>query len=94
MTIMDNKKINDPVAVLHSYSGPLREYRLKRRCSFFDLASELSLPLKALTDIEQRNVLNEEPKILKQWVQQLESVLGPSVPLAPPVPAFLRGGAK
>ncbi len=91
---MDNKKINDHVAVLHSYASRLREYRATRRCSIFELASELSLPLKALTDIEQRNVLNEEPKILKQWVQQLESVLGPSVPLTSPVPAFLRGGAK
>ena len=89
-----DKKTNDYTTTLYRYSGPLRKYRLKRRCSFFDLASELGLPLKALTDIEQCNVLNEEPKILKQWVQQLESVLGPSVTLAPPVPAFLRGGAK
>ena len=89
-----DKKTNDYTTTLYRYSGPLRKYRLKRRCSFFDLASELGLPLKALTDIEQRNVLNEEPKILKQWVQQLESVLGPSVPLTSPVPAYLRGGAK
>ena len=89
-----DKKTNDYTTTLYRYSGPLREYRLKRRCSFFDLASELGLPLKALTDIEQLNAMHEEPHILKQWVQQLESVLGPSVPLAPPVPAFLRGGAK
>ncbi len=91
---MDNKKINDHVAVLHSYASRLREYRLARRCSIFELARELELPLKVLTDIEQLNAMHEEPHILKQWVQQLESVLGPSVPLAPPVPAFLRGGAK
>jgi len=60
-----DKKTNDYTTTLYRYSGPLREYRLRRRCSFFDLASELGLPLKALTDIEQRNVLNEEPKILK-----------------------------
>ncbi len=89
-----DKKTNDYTTTLYRYSGPLREYRLKRRCSIFELASELSLPLKALTDIEQLNAMHEEPHILKQWVQQLESVLGPSVPLAPPVPAFLRGGAK
>jgi len=91
MAIMDNKKINDHVAVLHSYGSRLREYRLTRRCSIFELASELELPLKALTDIEQLNAMHEEPYILKQWVDRLESVLGPDVPVAPFVPHFLRG---
>jgi len=55
------------------------------------LASELELPLKALTDIEQRNAMHEEPHILKQWVDRLESVFGSDVPVAPFVPHFLRG---
>jgi hypothetical protein len=86
-----DKKINDYVAVLHSYGSRLREYRLTRRCSIFELASELELPLKALTDIEQLNAMHEEPHILKQWVDRLQSVLGPDVPVAPFVPHFLRG---
>jgi hypothetical protein len=86
-----DKKINDYVAVLHSYGSRLRKYRLTRRCSIFELASELELPLKALTDIEQLNAMHEEPHILKQWVDRLESVLGPDVPVAPFVPHFLRG---
>ena len=86
-----DKKINDYVAVLHSYGSRLREYRLTRRCSIFELARELELPLKALTDIEQLNAMHEEPHILKQWVDRLESVLGPDVPVAPFVPHFLRG---
>jgi hypothetical protein len=85
-----DKKINDYVAVLHSYGSRLRKYRLTRRCSIFELASELELPLKALTDIEQLNAMHEEPHILKQWVDRLESVLGPDVPVAPFVPHFLR----
>jgi hypothetical protein len=85
-----DKKTNDYTTTLYRYSGPLREYRLKRRCSFFDLASELGLPLKALTDIEQLNAMHEEPHILKQWVDRLESVLGPDVLVAPFVPHFLR----
>ncbi len=88
---MDNKKINDHVAVLYSYGSRLREYRLTRRCSIFELARELELPLKVLTDIEQLNAMHEEPHILKQWVDRLESVLGPDVPVAPFVPHFLRG---
>ena len=60
MAILDNKKINDHVAVLHSYASRLREYRLARRRSIFELASELELPLKALTDIEQLNAMHEE----------------------------------
>ena len=91
MTILDNKKINDHVAVLHSYASRLREYRLARRRSIFELASELELPLKALTDIEQLNAMHEEAHILKQWADRLESVLGPDVPVAPFVPHFLRG---
>ena len=87
---MDNKKINDHVAVLHSYASRLREYRLTRRCSIFELARELELPLKVLTDIEQLNAMHEEPHILKQWVDRLESVLGPDVLVAPFVPHFLR----
>ena len=90
MAIMDNKKINDHVAVLHSYASRLREYRLTRRCSIFELARELELPLKVLTDIEQLNAMHEEPHILKQWVDRLESVLGPDVLVAPFVPHFLR----
>jgi hypothetical protein len=89
-----NNPASELTAILYSYSSVLRGYRLTRRCSVFDLASELGIPLRALTDIEQRNVSNVDPEVLQQWIFQIESLLGPSAPLAPPVPPFLRGGAK